>query len=81
MSILTCTKNFSKLDGFTKLRFLLLVVNTGRNNCQFVIPLRDSLSKFMKLFLEVPFDKKAQEVIVEIMISLLETVIYLVYLI
>ncbi|XP_063838719.1 serine-protein kinase ATM isoform X1 [Ostrinia nubilalis] len=67
-----CLSNNSKLDNFTKLRLLLLIIKNGKKYCQFVISLRDSLSKLKKCFLQVQNDKKVQEVVVEIVISLLE---------
>lgn len=64
----------SKLDNFTKLRLILLIIRNAKNYCQFVTPLRESLIKLKKCFIKVAYDKKAQEVTVEIMILLLETV-------
>ncbi|XP_049866629.1 serine-protein kinase ATM isoform X2 [Pectinophora gossypiella] len=69
----TCISKHSKLDDYTKLRLLLLVMKTSRNCYQFVIPFRDSLTKLKKCFHRMFADKKVQEVIIEIMILLLET--------
>lgn len=71
-----CLSSSSKLDNFTKLRLVLLIMRNAKNYCQFVTPLRESLKKFKKCVLKVTYDKKAQEVTVEIMILLLETVCY-----
>ncbi|KOB78951.1 putative mutated in ataxia telangiectasia [Operophtera brumata] len=68
-----CLSTSSKLDNFTKLRLVLLIMRNAKNYCQFVSPLRESLTKFKKCVIKVAHDKKAQEVIIEIMILLLET--------
>ncbi|XP_031763657.2 serine-protein kinase ATM isoform X2 [Galleria mellonella] len=68
-----CRSNSSTLDDFTKLRIVWLILKTGREYCQLVIPMRDSLSKLKKCFLKIVNDKKTQEVMIEIMIILLKT--------
>ncbi|KAG6455766.1 serine-protein kinase ATM [Manduca sexta] len=73
ISLSVCKHNYSKLDDYTKLRLLLLIVKSGSNNCQIIIYLRNSLSTFENCFLKLSYDKKVQEVIVEIIILLLET--------
>ncbi|KAI5641469.1 telomere-length maintenance and DNA damage repair domain-containing protein [Phthorimaea operculella] len=72
-SLSICLSKNSKLDDFTKLRLLLLVMRNGRNSCQFVIPLRDSLSKLKLCFHALTNYKRVQEVVIEILILLLET--------
>lgn len=69
-----CLSKNSKLDNFTKLRLLSLIVKNGKKYCQFVIPLRDSLPRFQKCLNHVQNDKKVQEVVMEIILFLLEMV-------
>lgn len=72
--ISVCLGNTSKLDNYTKLRLVSLIIKNGKKSCQFIIPLRDSLSKLEKCFIQVQTDKKVQEIVVEIVIYLLEAV-------
>lgn len=52
-----------------------MIIKNAKNYCQFVIPLRDSLSGLEKCFIHAQYDKKVQEVVVDIVIYLLEMVI------
>lgn len=74
VSLDTCLSKGSKLDDFTKMRLLALIIKNATNCTQVLIPLRDSLPKLKKCFLDTTGDKKVQEIIIEIMIFLLETV-------
>ncbi|KAL4708134.1 hypothetical protein ACJJTC_009913 [Scirpophaga incertulas] len=60
-----------KLDCYTKLKLLLLVVKNGTQYCQLVIPLRDYICRFKECFRELQNDKKVQECVVEIVINLI----------
>ncbi|XP_026322463.1 serine-protein kinase ATM isoform X2 [Hyposmocoma kahamanoa] len=73
VSLDTCLSKGSKLDDFTKMRLLALIVKNATNCTQVLVPLRDSLPKLKKCFLEATGDKKVQEIIIEIIILLLET--------
>ncbi|XP_053625660.1 serine-protein kinase ATM [Plodia interpunctella] len=62
--------NNLKLDQFTKLRLLWMVIKNGTSSCQLTIPLRDSLSKLR--ILRTFSDRKILEVAIDITILLLE---------
>ncbi|KAF9415043.1 hypothetical protein HW555_007199 [Spodoptera exigua] len=68
-----CSSNDYKLDNFTKLRLVLLVMKSGKENCQFVKSLMESLPSLEEYFLNISNDKKVQDVVIEILTLLLET--------
>lgn len=70
----TILKDHTKLDSFTLLRLVCLVIRKGQSCCQFVLPLRDLLPKLKKCFNRAESDKKIQEIVAEITTLLLETV-------
>lgn len=72
--IAACFSSDYKIDNFTKLKLVVLVMKSGNDNCQFVRPLMESLSSLEKLFATIANDKKLQDVVIEIIILLLETV-------
>lgn len=74
MSLDKCLSKNSKLDDFTKMRLLALIIRNATSCSQVEVPLRDSLPRLTKCFLKATGDKKVQEIVVEIMILLLETV-------
>lgn len=51
-------------------------MKSGKENCQFVRPLIESLSSLETYFGLVASDKKVQDIVIEIIILLLETVKY-----
>ncbi|CAH0603140.1 unnamed protein product [Chrysodeixis includens] len=73
VSIATCFSTDYKIDSYTKLRLILLIMKGGKENCQFVRPLIESLSSLETYFGLVASDKKVQDVVIEIIILLLET--------
>ncbi|XP_048483774.1 serine-protein kinase ATM [Plutella xylostella] len=64
--------SYSKLDLYTKLRLVCILMLNGSKCCQFTNPLRDSLPQLQKLFLNPTMDKKVQEVTIEIMLLLVQ---------
>ncbi|CAB3231054.1 unnamed protein product [Arctia plantaginis] len=70
--VASCVTNNYKLDHFTKLRLVLLVLKSAKENSQFVRPVIDSLPLLEKYLLKISNDKKLQDVITEVMILLLE---------
>ncbi|RVE48633.1 hypothetical protein evm_006704 [Chilo suppressalis] len=73
VSISICLSSDSKLDNYTKLRLASLIIKNGNKYCQIISPMRDSISKLKKCFHLVHNEKKVQEIIIEIIILLLET--------
>ncbi|XP_059060370.1 serine-protein kinase ATM-like [Achroia grisella] len=73
VTITMCRSNYSTMDDFTKLRVVWHILKSGRDYCQLVIPIRDSLSKIKTCFFKIVNDKKTQEVMIEIMIILVKT--------
>ncbi|XP_041988824.1 serine-protein kinase ATM [Aricia agestis] len=74
VSLSACLSNKSELDDFVKMRLVLYIVKSASNNCQFTVPLRDSLPKFMEYFMKISNDKKVQDFIMETIIVLIEVV-------
>ncbi|XP_022833925.1 serine-protein kinase ATM [Spodoptera litura] len=68
-----CSSNNYNLDTFTKLRLVLLVMKSGKEHCQFVRTLVESLPSLEDHFLNISNDKKVQDVVIEIVTLLLET--------
>ncbi|XP_063891264.1 serine-protein kinase ATM [Helicoverpa armigera] len=68
-----CSSSDYKLDTFTKLRLLLLVMKGVKDNSQLTRPLMKTISSLEGIFSNILNDKKVQEVIIDILILLLET--------
>ncbi|PZC82370.1 hypothetical protein B5X24_HaOG210411 [Helicoverpa armigera] len=68
-----CSSSDYKLDTFTKLRLLLLVMKGVKDNSQLTRQLMKTISLLEGIFSNILNDKKVQEVIIDILILLLET--------
>ncbi|XP_072936623.1 serine-protein kinase ATM [Epargyreus clarus] len=69
--ISACFSNTSMLDNVMKLKLVWLIIKKATSYCQFIIPLRDSLSKIGDYLVKFASDNKVQEI--EITILILET--------
>ncbi|XP_045535989.1 serine-protein kinase ATM [Papilio machaon] len=71
-----CLDKVSKLDDFTKLKLLWLVIKNAKECCQFACSLRNNLSDITKYFHKINKNKKMLEVVSDI-ITLILDVLYL----